>query len=78
MAEEVKNESVSVKSEAKAMLEKIRNTGKIAIRIPLGKDEKEGAFVSVGINGVFFQVQKGVSVEVPKAVAEVLANSKYI
>lgn len=49
---------------------------KVMFYIPLGEREEEGAFDTVQINGYTIQVQKGVSMELPKPVADMLAN-KY-
>lgn len=49
---------------------------KIAFMIPLGPDEKEGAYETVMINGYGYQIMKNVLVEIPRSVAQLLAN-KY-
>lgn len=47
---------------------------KTTIRLPKTRELKEDVFV--GINGRTWLIQRGVSVEVPVAVAEVLAHSE--
>ena len=55
--------------EDKAMKEKV------TIRLPRDPNEKQQE-VTVGINGIFYKIQRGKSVEVPRAVAEILENSE--
>lgn len=47
------------------------------VKIHLFKDKKNyNGDVFVGVNGRTFQIQRGVDVEVPECVAEVLRNSE--
>lgn len=47
------------------------------VKIHLFKDNKNyNGDVFVGVNGRTFQIQRGVDVEVPECVAEVLRNSE--
>ena len=47
------------------------------VKIRLFKDNKNyNGDVFVGVNGRTFQIQRGVDVEVPECVAEVLRNSE--
>ena len=47
------------------------------VKIHLFKDNKNyNGDVFVGVNGRTFQIQRGVEVEVPECVAEVLRNSE--
>lgn len=47
------------------------------VKIKLFKDNKAYKDdVTVGVNGVFYKVQRGVEVEVPDYVAEVIRNSE--
>ncbi|MBP3703637.1 MAG: hypothetical protein J6I65_07595 [Lachnospiraceae bacterium] len=47
------------------------------VKIKLFKDNKTYKDdVTVGVNGVFYKVQRGVEVEVPDFVAEVIRNSE--
>lgn len=55
--------------EEKAMKEKV------TIRLPRATGD-EAQEVTVGINGIFYKIQRGKNVEVPKAVAEILENSE--
>lgn len=48
----------------------------VSIRIPLTKTEKDDVFVSV--NNRTWQIKRGVNVEVPECVAEVLRNSEVM
>lgn len=47
---------------------------KVKIMIPY--IEGQGKEQTVGVNGTFYKIRKGVYVEVPKAVAEVIMNSQ--
>ena len=52
------------------------NTGEKMVKIRLFKDNKNyQGDVFVGVNGKTFQIKRGVEVEVPDYVAEVLKNS---
>ena len=44
----------------------------VTIRLPLTREEKDG--VPVGVNGRTWLIKRGVDVEVPACVAEVLRN----
>lgn len=46
----------------------------VTIRLPLTREEKDD--VAVGVNGRTWLIKRGVSVEVPKCVAEVLRHSE--
>ncbi len=76
--ESTEKEEIKVSKATNDVLKKIKATGTTRVRIPLLDGEKKGAFVTVGINGCLFQIMKGESVEVPKAVEKVLINSKII
>lgn len=47
---------------------------KVMIMVPYV--EGQGTELTVGVNGVFTKIKKGVMVEVPKPVAEVIMNSQ--
>ena len=47
---------------------------KVLIMIPYV--EGQGSELTVGVNGVFTKIKKGVMVEVPRPVAEVIMNSQ--
>lgn len=48
------------------------SNGKVKLRVPKDGGEDE---VLVGVNGVMYRIRKGVEVEVPESVAEVLRNA---
>ena len=48
---------------------------KVSFLIPLGFKEKKGTIETVILNGYRFEIKKGVMVQIPKQVAEVLAES---
>ena len=68
MATLTENKSVPSKAEA--------NEKKVKIKIPLTRTEKEDVFV--GLNGRTFQIKRGVEVEVPEGVAEILRNREEV
>ena len=47
---------------------------KVMIMVPYV--EGQGSELTVGVNGVFTKIKKGVMVEVPRPVAEVIMNSQ--
>lgn len=49
---------------------------KVKIKIPLTRKETEPVFV--GMNGRTFLIQRGVEVEVPEGVAEILKNREEV
>lgn len=48
---------------------------RIRIIISSGSGEAEGSDVTVGVNGVHYQIKRDVEVEVPEAVVHVLRNA---
>ena len=51
---------------------------KVRILIPADPKNKTDMNIEVGINGCFFNIPRGESVEVPESVAAVLMRAKYI
>ena len=62
-------------NECKAMKKLLDKEPKKKVRLPLLKDKNALNYVPVCINGYIYQVKRGVEVEVPDYVAEVLKNS---
>ncbi len=60
----------------KSVKEHLDRQPKIMFYVPLANGESEGAYESVQINGYTVQVKKGVSVNLPEQIVEMLAN-KY-
>jgi hypothetical protein len=55
----------------------VNTKGEKMVKIRLFKDNRSyNDDVVVGVNGRMFQIQRGVEVEVPECVAEVLRNSE--
>lgn len=67
---------VSLKSDAQRMKEHLEAQPKVSFLIPLLPGEPEGSYETVCLNGYLMQIKKGVLVELPEQVAEILAN-KY-
>lgn len=53
---------------------KKKNSPKVKILLPRGRKNEEN-FVIVSVNGRNYKIMKGVEVEVPEAVAQVLENA---
>lgn len=48
----------------------------VSFKIPKGRNEQDRADVFVCVNGVSYQIQRGVIVELPESVYEVLVNAE--
>lgn len=72
----IKEEHVPVGSKAEKMKEHLAKQPKVKILIPLESKEKIGATESVILNGYRVNILKGVYVEVPEQVAEVIMDSQ--
>lgn len=64
--------------QAKAMGQTLADGPKVKIKIPLDPLNKEDSMVPVGINGYFYYIKRGETVEVPETVADILTRAKYI
>ena len=51
-----------------------QHTDKVKLRLPVSREHSEDVFV--GINGHTWQIRRGVTVEVPQCVANVLERSE--
>ena len=58
--------------------EELNKMEKVHVRIPIDEKNKADKFVPVTISGYTFQIERGVSVEVPKEVERLLIEAKYI
>ena len=77
MAEAKKSTAAEAKKEV-AEAKKEAAPEKKMVKIRLFKDAQSDKYrddVTVGVNGTFYKIQRGVEVEVPEAVAEVLEHS---
>lgn len=75
-----KNETFDRKkfiNESKKMKAILDKEPKKTIRLPFLKDKNAMNYVPVCINGYIYQVQRGVEVEVPKPVADLLEEGGY-
>ncbi len=61
---------------AEAMKEYLDGCPKVAFLIPLSEGEQKGAYDTVCLNGYLMKIEKGVMMDLPKPVVEILAN-KY-
>lgn len=50
-------------------------TGRVTVRVPVDRVNAGNTGITVGLNGVFYTVQRGRDVQVPKAVAEIIRHS---
>ncbi len=61
--------------EEKGMLKKLQAMKKVTIIIPDDPQNPKDKVVPIGINGIVYTVPRGVSVEVPEAIAEIWNDS---
>lgn len=54
------------------------NQPKVRIKIPVDPRNPKDKVVPVGINGYFYYINRGETVEVPEVVADILEKAKYI
>lgn len=52
------------------------NMQPVELRLPLNPANPKDNEVTVGLNGRFWKIQRGHTVQVPRAVSEILANSE--
>jgi len=64
-----------VNKESKKALDK---EVKVRIKVPIDPQNPEDKVVPVTINGYRYEIVRGETIEVPNAVADVLANAHYI
>lgn len=72
----MENKQVNDKKEM-SVKELLGKQKKVRIRIPVDKLNKKDTFVPVSVNGYIFQIQRGIAVEVPETVANILENAGY-
>ena len=80
-AEEEKNkkpEPINYKTKIQRIKESLAKQPKVRILIPKEKSETDGAFTTVQINGYMLQIKKGVYVDLPQQVADILNESAQI
>lgn len=53
----------------------VKKADKVKIKLPRAQ-KGEANFITVSLNGKVYQIQKGVTVEVPRGVAEIIVNSE--
>lgn len=56
--------------------EPVKTVKTVKIKIP--RTKKGEGDVTVGVNGMMYRIQRGVEVEVPKVVADILAQSEAV
>ena len=66
------------KSDVQMMKEVLDKQPKVSFMIPLSEGEEEGAYETICLNGYLMKIKKGEMVELPKQVAEILADSYKI
>lgn len=69
-------DEASYKTKLQRTKEALAKQPKVRIIIPREKGETEGAYETVQINGYLFQIKKGVYVEVPEQVAQIIMESQ--
>jgi len=78
MAKKTNHTETEIEAVAKATEAAIAAQKKVNIFIPADPKNKSDMTIQIGINGCFFNIPRGESVEVPESVAAVLARAKYI
>lgn len=69
-------ESTDKEKEAESSVEKEKSAEEERVKIKLFKDNKDYKDdLTVGVNGKLYIIKRGIEVEVPKSVAEVIENS---
>jgi len=63
-------------SKAERMREKLAKQPKVRVLIPISSNEKQGSTMSVILNGYRLNIAKGVYVDVPEQVADVIMESQ--
>lgn len=68
---------VPVGSKAYSMLANLASQKRVRTRIPREAKEPQGAFATVILNGLRVNILKGVSVEIPSQIADIIDDSYY-
>ena len=63
-------------SKTERMKEALAKQPKVRIMIPREPKEPEGSFDTVVVNGYCYQIKKGVYVEVPEQIAQIIMDSR--
>lgn len=69
---------LSLTDEQLVTKDKLSRQPKVLVYVPLDPGEKKGAYRSVTINGYRFEVKKGMQVQVPQAVADLIMSAYEI
>ena len=72
----VEEERVSVGSKAERMKSKLAKQPKVRVLIQAEEGDKRGSTISVILNGYRLNIQKGVYVDVPEQIADVIMKSQ--
>lgn len=59
----------------KSMLQQLKEMEQVHVHIPIDPNNEDDKVFIVGVNGVFWPIERGKTVKVPKAVAEVYEDS---
>lgn len=59
----------------KSTLQQLKEMEQVSIHVPVDPTNEDEKVVVVGVNGVFWPVERGKEIKVPKAVAEVYRDS---
>lgn len=69
------NEERNAREAEKSTLQQLKEMEQVTIHVPEDPVNEDEKVVIVGINGVFWPIERGKEVKVPKAVAEVYRDS---
>lgn len=67
-----------IEAQARTTGEVLAQQKKVRIKIPEDRKNPANRVVPVGINGYLYYINRGETVEVPEAVAEILSQASYI
>ncbi len=73
-----KTTEASMEAAARSTGAALAKTKKVRIKIPLDRKNPANQVVPVAINGYLYYINRGQSVEVPQAVADILTEAGYI
>lgn len=71
---ELKNANDATKADIEATANK--DSELVKIKIPVDPANRHEGDVTVGLNGKMFKIKRGIAVEVPRGVAEILEHSE--
>ena len=78
MSTENKAPKATENKKPKSFREFLNAEEKVKVRIPVDNQNPKDLIVRVALNGVAYQIKRGESVGIPKSIAKILEEAKYI